>query len=812
LRWLRRDLAAGEVTVIAVSLVVAVAAMSSVGFFTGRVQDALVGEANQLLAADLVVHADQPLPPAFGEEADRLGLRRASTETFPSMVRTPSKTQLANIKAASAAYPLRGEIRFGAGSAKASGAPPRGQAWADARLLGALGVRVGDEVEVGNISLRVAAVVSREPDSSMALASFIPHLLMSEEDLAATGLVHPASRISYRLLVAGDRARVDSFRAWVKQHQGRGQRVEDVRDARPEVRSSLERSERFLKLSALVSVFLAAAALGLAARRYVERRLDTVALLRTLCLTQNEILALFLRQYALLAVASIAVGVALGFVVQFLLAAALAGMFETSLPPPGALPALQGAAVAVALLAGFGLPPLLRLRGVSPLRVLRRDQTPARNAPLAFALGAAALLLLLVWQARDGRLALIAAGGLATTVVVAAAAAFGLVWGIPRLPMPVSAGFRFGLRNVARRRGLSLAQIVALSLGFMALMLLTVVRGDLISAWKQQLPSDAPNRFVINIQPEDRDALLAFFKERGLAPPVLEPMVRGRLMAISGKPVHPDEFKDEQARRLADREFNLSFSGEATRGSRVVSGRALDDAREEFSVEEGIAKSLHIHIGDQLTYDIAGEERTGTVVGLRKVDWGSFRVNFFVVGSRVLLGDEPASYITSFHLPESRRAVGDELSREFPTLTVVDVSAVLEEVQSLLSKALRAVEVVFLFSVLAGLAVLYAATLATQDERRHEAALLRTLGASGTTVRQAANAELLLLGGLSGLLAAGVALGFGALAARFLFDLPVTPSWWLLPAGLLAGAVVARLAATPLVREVLDTPPLRVLR
>jgi putative ABC transport system permease protein len=375
--------------------------------------------------------------------------------------------------------------------------------------------------------------------------------------------------------------------------------------------------------------------------------------------------------------------------------------------------------------------------------------------------------------------------------------------------MPLSGGFRFGLRNVGRRRALSVAQVVALSLGMMALMLLTVVRGDLVRAWQRQLPPDAPSRFVINIQPEQREPFAAFFMQHGLKPPALEPMVRGRLTAINDSIVSAETYPVEQARRMVEREFNLSFD---EGNSHIEHGRPLDDSAQEFSVEEGLAKTLHLKLGDKLTYDIAGSIRTGTITSLRKVDWGSFRANFFVVGSRALIGDGPASYITSFYLPEEQRAVGDQLSREFPTLTVFDISSILAEVKTLIQKALRAIEVVFAFSVLAGLVVLYAATLATQNERRHEAALLRTLGASRKTVGEAVNAELLLLGGLSGLIAAAVALGAGAAAARFLFDLPISPSYWLLPAGFVIGALAARLAASPLIREVLKTPPLRVLR
>lgn len=813
-RWLRRDLAAGELSVMALALVVAIAAMSSVGFFTDRVRQALQTEANQLLAADLVLNADQPTDLALAEEAARRGLARASTATFPSMAQTAAGAQLITAKAVSSSYPLRGELRIWQGERelRMPGPPKAGEAWADRRLFDALGLKVGDSLQLGEQRLRLSAVLAREPDGAMDLYNFVPRLMFNEADLAATGLIQPGSRVRYRLLLAGEAAAIGAMRDWIKPQLQRGQRLEDVREARPEINSSLNRAERFLRLAALISVFMAAAAIALAARRYVERHLDAVALLRTLGRSQADIVGLFLRQYALLALFAVLGGVLLGWLVQFALASALAGLFDARLPPAGPLPALAGAAVGLTLLFGFCLPPLLRLRGVSPLRVLRRDATPPGNAPLALALGVASLAGLIAWQAGDLALATVALAGMAGTVAVSALLAWGLVWLAPRLPLPASAGWRFGLANVARRRGLSVAQIVALALGLMALMLLTVVRNDLLSAWDKSLPPEAPNRFVINIQPEQRAALATRFAAEGLAVPRFAPMVRARLNAIAGQPVRAERYADERARRQAEREFNLSWGEELRADNRIVAGRPLNDAEPGWSMEEGMAQRLGVKLGDTLTFDIAGTSYTAPVVSLRKVDWDSFRVNFFVVGSRVLLEQQPASFIASFHLPANRGRFGTALAREFPNLTVIDVSAILAEVRMVLDRVLAAIEVVFGFSLLAGLAVLYAATLATHDERKREAAILRTLGASRRMVGQAASAELLLVGGLAGLLAAAAALAIGAAASWQLFELNAGTSWWLLPVGMLAGALAARLAAAPLLRRLLNTPPLRALR
>jgi putative ABC transport system permease protein len=814
LTWLQRDLRAGELTVMAIALVVAVAAMSSVGFFTDRVRQALDRETDQLLAADLVLNGDQPIAANVRQEAARRGLALADTATFPSMAQAGELAQLATLKAVSAAYPLRGEVKLRVGNhIESVRRPPLpGTAWADARLLGALRVQPGNWITIGAHRVRIVAELQREPDGAMDLYNFIPRLIFHADDLPATGLIQPGSRVRYRLLMAGEARTVRDMRTWLAPQLQRGQRLEDVREARPEIQQSLTRAERFLRLAALVSVFLAAAAIALAARRYVERHLDAVALLRTLGLAQRDIVRLFLMQYGLLALAAIALGLAAGWAAQCVLAQALVGFFETALPTASGWPALAGAGIGVTLLFGFCLPPLLRLRQVSPLRVLRRDTMPTGNAAVASVLGMFALGGLVVWQAGEVRLAVLVLGGLAGTVLLAALAALALLWCLPRVPLQGSPGWQFGLRNVARRRGLSTAQIVALSLGLMALLLLTVVRNDLFAAWERSVPADAPNRFAINIQPDQRAAFQAGFTQVGLPAPVLQPMVRARLVAINDQPMDPARYPEDRARRLAEREFNLSWGESLRSDNRLIAGRPLDDTRPGWSVEDGIAKVLGIRIGDRLTYDIAGTRFTAPVVNLREVRWDSFRVNFFVVGSSVLLRDQPASYITSFHLPADRAAFANQLVQRFNNVSIIDISAILAEVRGMLQKALVAVEVVFVFSLAAGLAVLYAATLATHDERRREVALLRTFGASRALVRQVVSAELLLLGGLAGLLAAGAALALGWVAASWLFDLPPRLSWWLLPAGALGGAWAVRLAAAPLLGRVLNTPPLRALR
>ncbi len=812
-RMLRRDLRAGELTVMLVALVVAIAAMSSVGLFTDRVARALEREADQMLAADLVMSADQPIPDAFRAEAKRLNLALAQTTIFPSMVQIGDKAQLTTIKAVTPNYPLRGKVRLGRPDSyrETVAAPSPGTAWGDQRLFDSLGLKPGDTIVLGERSFRIVEAIQREPDAAMDLYNFVPRLLIPAADVASTGLIQTGSRIRYRLLLAGPADAIKAYRAWAAPKLQRGQRIEDVREARPEVRTSLERSERFLRLSALVSVFLAAASISLAARRYVERHLDPVALLRTLGASQRLIVSLFLRQYVLLALLAGALGLGAGVMAHFALVSSLATFVKTDLPPLSWWPALSGFTVGVTLLFGFCLPPLLRLQKVSPLRVIRRDLAPAANERVAWGLGALVLCGLIGWQAGDAMLAALALAGMGGTILLSAIGAWLLLWLSTHLALPLGPGFRFGVANLARRRVMSVAQIVALSLGIMALLLLVVVRGDLLSAWARSLPPDAPNRFGINIQPDQRAPIASAFRANGMTAPTFAPMIRARLLSIGDKVLKPDSYKDERARNLAEREFNLSWGDSLRKDNRLVAGRPLNDAVPEFSVEESLAERLGIKLGDRLVFMIDGRRFEAPVTSLRKVNWDSFQPNFFVVGSHALLGGVPASYLTSFHVRADKQAFVNGLVRTYPNLTIIDVTVILNEVRSMLTRAAEAIEYVFAFSLLAGLTVLYAATLSTQDERRREAAILRTLGASSRVVWQAMSTELLMVGGVAGVLAGLAALLTGALAASKLFELGWNFNWYLPVGGLVGGAAGVLLAAWPLLRKVLATPPLRAL-
>ena len=836
LNLLRRDWRAGEWRVLLLALLLAVGSLATVGLFADRVRLALQQEATSLIGADLRIVSARPLPTAYRGMAEARGLHTVESRAFLSMVAHRKQTLLSEIQAVGAGYPLRGRIEIdppllqeipSPQSSPASGRggerenqsliPLRGTVWVDGRLLSRLDLRVGDDVGIGAQRFTVAARIVRDIDRSVGFYSIAPRVLMNGDDLAETGLLQEGSRITYRLMVAGEARQIEALHDELKPKLSNGEKLESVRDARPEIRSALERAEHFLGLSALTAAILAGAAMALAARRFVLRHLDTCAMLRCLGAQQGQVLRLFLYQLLLLGLVAVLLGCALGYATQAALAGFIEAMRDTELPQPSVLPALKSAASGFALLLGFTFLPLLQLRKVSPLRVLRRELgAPQANAVLAYGLGVLVLAGLFLWHSGSIKLGLTMLGGLLAGLVVFGLLAWLLLHGLARYSLRFQAQARHAFNNLARHGRDSALQVVALGLGGMALLLLTLVRGDLLQSWQGKLPPDTPNRFIVNIQPNQLLALQDFFARQSVPQPQLLPMVRGRLVAISAAPISGDSYADPRARELVEREFNLSYAEQMPEWNELVSGNwwasSADKGRAQLSVEEGIADRLGIRLGDELTYDVAGSSFTARVTSLRKVQWDSMRVNFFVIATPELLGDYPASYLTSFYLPPDQVRAGDQLVREFPNLLVIDTGAMIEQVRGIMEQIAQAAGVIFLFTLLSGFAVLYAALLATQDERIKEAAILRTLGADSRYLRRLHLAEFAVLGLLSGLFAAAGAVLLGWVLARFVLEIPYQASVVIWPVGGLGGMLVVMLAGWLGTRRLAVLPPLVILR
>ncbi len=797
-------------------------------------------ESHQLLGGDLLLSSDHPLGDAIRDEAMRRGLQRAETSSFPSMVRATDNAQLADIKAVTADYPLRGTLRITdtlnaseTASRDTREIPAPGTIWLDERLCAALAVKPGDSVQLGASRLTVAAILTQEPDRGISMFGFAPRLLMNHDDLAATALVRPASRVTYRMQLAGEARQISAFGQWLKPHLERGERLEDMSNARPEMRAVLERAERFLRLAALLAVVLAAVAVGFAADRYMRRHLDGCAVMRCLGASQKQLLLIHGGEFVLLGLLGTIAGCLLGYATQLAMQALLAGLLSTSLPAPSALPWLHGLLVGVVLVGGFAAPPLLRLRTVSTLRVLRREWNSGsdiRSLSIAtYAIGLLALMALMFWIAGELKLGAIVIGGFTAALGLYALLSRMLLQLIGRCAGLLSAngrfpGLRLGVSSLRRHSAASVLQATSLGLGLTALLLLTVARQDLLTSWQSRMPPDAPNRFVINIQPEQQQGLQDFFVAHGLPAPELEAMIRARLVAINETPINAMSFADERAQHLADREFNLSWMSVLPAGNRITAGqwhgdgngnvnhRADKDGKTEFSVEQGLAKTLKLKLGDVLVYDVAGQPLAGRITSLRQLNWDSMRVNFFIVTPPGVLEDFPRSDITSFYLPGERGDFINALLHEFPNLTVIDVTALVRQLQTTLDQITRAVELVFTFALLTGLVVLYAALQSSQDQRRYELALLRALGARSKQLRSALLTEFAILGGVSGLLAGIGASGISWGLATFVLQLDYQPSLTLLLLGLGVGASGIALAGWLGTAGILRRPAIASLR
>ncbi len=823
-RLLARDWKSGELTVLGIALVIAVTSLTAVAFLTDRVSHAVELRAAESLAADLRLGSSQPLPERYIKMAEQAGLQTAAVVTMPSVVFTRAaaggdRSTLAAIRAVNPAYPLRGRLKTATGLLAPAHATPDipgpGEAWATTRLLARLGVDSGAMIAVGRASFKVTRVLNFRPDQGWHFVDLAPTLLINSGDLARTALIQPGSRVSYRLLFSGPRKAINSFKPELEKLLAAGERLSDLKDTNPQIRSAMDRAGRFLNLASLVSVLLAAVAVAMAARRYAVRHRDRIALLKCLGSQQAFILRLNLLQLIMLTVVGAGAGIALGFLSQEALAWLARDLIAQELPAPGASPVLLGLVTALFILCGFALPDLIQMGKTPVLRVLRQDvDPPPLRYGISYLAGIAAVLALLQWIVGDMALVLGIAAGAAGTFAVLGAAGWLLVKVTSRFRGVAGVAWRYGLANLNRRGRESVVQVVAFGLGLMVLMLLTLVRNDLMDDWRSSLPADAPNQFMINIQPHEVPQIQRFLAEHDLQVPPFVPLIRARLTAINGEDVNRMTFADPQGERWAKRESNLSYSDSIQAGNKLVEGAwwPPGTVTHEVSVEVDFGRDLGLKIGDDLSFDIAGEPVSAKVSSFRTVAWDSFRPNFFMVFSPATLAGYPASYIAALYAKEQDNKEIIALMRQFPSVTVIDLDASLAQVRDVMDKASLAVQAVFLFTLFAGLAVLWAAVQSSLDERSFESAILRTLGASRQRVLSGVAAEFAAIGLLAGLLAAsGASLAAWYLAAN-VYQLPYhfSPVLWI--TGPLLGTVFVGLSGLLATWRVVTHSPLSVLR
>ena len=806
--------------VLLAALLVAVTALTGVGFFTDRVGRAVEQQAAEVIAADLRLQASQAPSDEYIARARSKGLATARTLTFPTVVFYGEESSLASIRAVGEGYPLRGKVKiaeapFSPGRETAQ-IPARGEVWLDSRLLARLAAEVGDDVNIGASTFRVSQVLDYRPDQGSAFVDLAPSLLMNLEDMPATQLIQPGSRATYAILFAGESAAVRAFKVELEASKLPSERLVDVAGASPQIQASMDRAGRFLNLSALITVLLAAVAVAMAARRYVRRHLDNVALMKCMGAQQGFILRVTSLELVLLAVLAAAVGAALGFVAQEGLAYLLKDLVRGDLPRPSWAPAVLGLVTAVAILVGFALPPMLQLKNVPPARVLRRnlEPPPLRHAG-AYLIAVGALVVMLFWLVRDVRLVSYVVAGTSITLAVLLAAGWLLVKAAGRLRGGVGVAWRYGVANLSRRGRESIVQVVAFGLGLMVLLLLGVVRKDLLDTWQASLPANTPNHFLINIRTDETDAFRHFFTERGMPEPQLFPMIRARMTALNGTPIAKLQLEGDRAKAFAEREQNLSWASDLQSDNKIVSGRWWTEAeagRKLVSVASGYSDELGIKVGDTLSFDVAGEPLDAEVTSIREVQWDTFRPNFFLVFSPGTLDGMVGTWLTALNLDETGKRSLVQLVREFPSVSIFDIEAILKQVRAVGDRASLAVQYVFLFTLLAGITVLLAAVQSTRDERAYESAMLRTLGASRRVVLAGVATEFLVLGMLSGLLAAiGASVGGWYLATElFNLEYHFDPTVWLIGIG--AGALLVGGAGTLAARSVINQPPISTLR
>ena len=834
-RTLWRDLRAGELRLLIVAVTLAVAALTAVGFFADRLKGGLQRDARQLLGGDAVLRSDEATPAVFIAKAKELGLKSAASISFPTMARATDAdggaTKLAAFKAVPAGYPLRGNLQVSnALDTKGENTrdiPAPGTAWVDPSLLDSLGLKIGQTLLMGDASFKVTRIITQEPDRGAGFISFSPRAMINAADVDATNLIQPASRINYRFAVAGDDKAVADYVKWANaeikkpfdQSGVRGVRLESLESGSPEMRQTLDRAEKFLNLVALLAALLSAVAVAIVARGFAAKHLDDCAMLRVLGQPQRTIAAAYAFEFVLAGLFASALGVAIGFAVHYGFVLLLAGLVETALPAATLWPVLFGMGMGLTLLLAFGLPPVLQLASVPPLRVIRRDVGNLKPASIAvLGVGMLGFAALLVAASSDLKLGLIAVGGFAGAVLLFAAASYAAVK-LLRASVNEDVAPRWlvlATRQLSARPAYAVVQTSALAVGLLALMLLVLLRTDLVDSWRQATPPDAPNRFIINVQPEQGEAFKKALTDGGVTKFDWYPMIRGRLVAVNGKPITPDDFTDDRAKRLVDREFNLSNAAQQPAHNKTVAGVWTSEEKGAISVEEGIAKTLGLKLGDALSFDIGGQVSSAKITSLRKVDWGSMRVNFFVMFPVANVADVPVSYISAFKAPPAPakgiQSFDNTLVKAFPNITNIDTTSTLAQVQRVLDQVIRAVEFLFGFTLAAGLVVLFAAITATREERAKEFAIMRAVGARASLLRQVQRAELAGVGLLAGFLASVAALAVGWGLARYVFDFAWTGSWTVPLFGSLAGAALALAAGWWGLRSVLNTPVVETLR
>lgn len=819
IRFLLRDWRAGELNLLALALLICVASITTVAFFIDRVEQAIDQQSSELLAADFVISSRDEISTERVREAQAMGLATSNIKLFRSVLVVNDRVQLAEVKVVDDRYPLRGQLQLAeqpyGEAVSRQGKPVPGEIWVEPRLLQAMGLAVGDKVELGAKTFVIGKVIRYEPDRGGDFFRMAPRVMLSEDDLQATHLVQQGSRITHRLLLAGTPEQVAAWASYVNKQPLHGEEYISIKEGRPEIRVAFERAGFFLNIVALISVLLGSIATAMAAQRYTRRHIDTVAILRTTGLTQWRIFGIFLAEMTLLALLVCLLGSVLGYLAQYALTEMMANLILTTLPQPGFKPVMVGALTGLIALLGFVMPPLWLLKNTPPIRVLRRDQNVSLFNLTFVVIFIAAIFILWIWRLGQGEVTqYILAGALGTLIALFVSARL-VVFILRPVRGFMSVSWRYGLANIARRSNLSAIQVTAFGLGIMFILLNSLIRSEMLESWRGSLPEDVPNYFMTNVQQDQIAGLKDFYARRSIEAPAFAPMSRGRLLAINGKPVRAEDFEDRRAKNLILRDFNLSWSGELREGNTIIEGRWWDDAEEGkpfLSLDQSVARAFRLNVGDKLRFDVAGTEFELELLNLRGVDWDSFQVNFFAVIPPGLLDGATANWVSSMHLDTQQAPLLAELVRQYPNITIIDIDVIIDRIRTLMERVAAAVEYLLIFTLIIGVIIMLTALKTTQDERRHEAALLHTLGARRRWILKGVFAEFLLMGIIAGSIAGLAAVVTAHFLAREVFRFDYALSGVPVLAGLLAGGVLISVIGLLGTSKVLSQPPIDTFR
>ncbi len=825
-----RDLRSGDLTMLIAAVALAVGALSSVSLFADRLAGAFARDAKQLLGGDAVVVSDQPTPPLIIALAKQYGLQTTSTLTFATMASTSDGAKLVGLKSVQSGYPLRGNLKIDDG-AVTKAIPNAGEVWVENSLLAALHVQMGSELILGESHFKITHIVVSEPDRGMGFLNFAPRVMLNAADLAATQLIQPASRVTYRFSVTGDKTASFNKDVLTLLPTIKGVRLDSLESGRPETRQILDNTEKFLNLVALLCALVCAAAVAIAARAFAAKRIDDCALRRVLGQSQAHIATGFALEFLMVGLVASLIGCGLGLGLHQVFVSVLAQVMETDLPAASLWPLVFGVGVGVTLLLGFGLPPVLQLAGTPPLRVLRRDVGEIKAASLfTLLIGVAGFVALLLVASKDVMLGLMTTGGFAVALILFAGLAYALLLLLGRLQargVMRSQTLRLATRQVLAHRVQTTVQVASLSIGLLALFLLILLRSDLLANWQKAKPMDAPNRMVINVLPEQADAFKATLDKASTSATIAKnydwfPMIRGRLIAVNDAPVSSAQFDDDRAKRLVEREFNLSNTATLPAHNQLAGGQWTNNEDGAISVEEGLAKTLRLKLGDRLRFDVAGVQVESKITSLRKVDWQSMRANFFVLYPKSAMPDFPVTYLAAFKTASALQATTDKASESyvfdnqlvqaFPNITLIDLTQSINELGNVIGKVTRAVESLFAFTLAAGVLVLLATLYSTGSHTQRDFALMRALGASRKQLRRVQAFQLAGIGALSGFLAASVALALAWALAKWVFNFEWTLSPVLPVVGLLVGAVLTLAIGWWALRGILNQPVMQSLR